>query len=195
MAMKAYDWQPSLPISLKRLLGSASWQADEWGESGTQIYHIGQRFLKIAPYQINSLQTQSSLEAEMMRLQWLRGKLPVPEVHYYGQHGHYEFLLLTEIPGFVSCDKVFSTNVPLIVRLLAQGLHLVHSIAITGCPFDATINTRLELARQCIAHQLIDPATFSAEFQGMRSQEVYELALELRPRQEHVVLTHGDVCI
>lgn len=195
MTTNANDWQSSLPIPLEHLLEDASWKTDEWGCSGTQIYHIGQHFLKIALYQNISIQDQSVLEAEMGRLQWLHGRIPVPEVHYYGHNEQYESLLLSEIPGLVSCDRAFSTNIPSVVRLLAQGLHMLHSVDITGCPFEATIQTQLELARQSIAHQLIDHTTFPVEFEGMTPQEVYELALELRPRQEEVVLTHGDYCL
>jgi aminoglycoside phosphotransferase len=193
--MTKADWQSFLPIPLQQLLQGADWRVDTWGSSGTQVYHIGQHFLKIAFYQSIPLQTQSILEAEMVRLQWFYGRIPVPEVQYYGQHEPYEFLLLSEIPGLVSCDKVFSTNIPSVVPLLAQGLQILHSTDKTGCPFDATINTQLEQARQYIAHQLIDPTTFPPEFQGMHPQEVYALALGLRPLQEEVVLTHGDYCL
>jgi hypothetical protein len=50
MTTHAHDWQCSLPAPLQFLLEGASWLADEWGCSGTQMYQIGQRFLKMAPF-------------------------------------------------------------------------------------------------------------------------------------------------
>ena len=182
MTTKANDWQFYLPMPLKRLLKNASWEAVEQGCSGTHVCRIGRRFLKIALYQSVPFQDQSILEAEMLRLQWLDGRIPVPAVHYYKHHGRYEFLLISEVPGIISCDEIFHANIPSVVRLLARGLRLVHSIDITGCPFDATINTQLELVRQRIAHAMIDTTTFTDEFQSMNIQEMYKLALRLCPR-------------
>lgn len=189
------DWEAHLPIPLQRLLNRDGWEADTWGCSGTSIYHIGQHYLKIAAYQRESFSNQSLLEAEAARLRWLEGRLRVPQVQYYGHDEQYEFLLLEELPGLVSCDEAFGTRVPAVIQLLAQGLHLLQSVEVTDCPFDATIDRQLEHARRKIALHLIDPTMFLDEFQGMSPEEVYALLLKLRPQHEARVLTHGDYCL
>ncbi|GLV60033.1 aminoglycoside phosphotransferase APH(3') [Dictyobacter sp. S3.2.2.5] len=195
MMTGANDWQAHLPSSLRDLLEEANWEADELGCSGNAIYRVGPRYLKIAPYQRVPFLGQSALEAEAVRLRWLHGLLPVPHVHYYAHDDQYEFLLISEIAGLVSCDQTFSDRVPEVLRLLAQGLRMLHDVDASGCPFDCTIATRMEQARQYVEQNLIDPSEFNREFQGMSVRDVYELALRLRPQHEKIVLTHGDYCL
>jgi aminoglycoside 3'-phosphotransferase II len=189
------NWHHHIPVELKDRLGSAAWEADDWGNSGTAIYHIGQHYLKIAPYKVIPYQEHSMLEAEKLRLQWLSGHLPVPEVHYYGHNQQFEFLLLSELDGVVACDQSFGNNIPEVVRLLAQGLHMIHNVDITHCPFDLSIEPQLELAQQYVTHHIIDKTIFNPEFRGLEAQEVYDLAIKLRPGDEDVVFTHGDYCL
>jgi aminoglycoside phosphotransferase len=195
MLFNIKDWQQHLPAELKDLLGDAIWQADDLGCSGTHIYHIGPRYLKIAPSFIIPHQEHRLLEAEEQRLQWLCGRLPVPEVHYYAHNGQFEFLLTSEIAGTVSCDRSFQDNVPEVVRLLAQGLQMIHRVDMTDCPFDQRSAPQLEIARRYSADHIIDKTLFNIEFQGMDVQEVYELTLKLCPREEDLVFTHGDYCL
>jgi hypothetical protein len=49
------------------MLIDAAWEADEWGMSGTDIYRVGQPYLKILPYSIGFSQEQRVLAAEAAR--------------------------------------------------------------------------------------------------------------------------------
>jgi len=149
------------------MLGDAAWEADEWGMSVTHIYRVGQRYLKILPYSIGFYQEQSVLAAEAARLQWLAARLPVPEVHYYGHDEQYEFLLLSELSGIVSCDQTLCDRVAEVVRLLAEGLYMVHHVDISACPFDRRRDKQLERARQYLAQGMVDATQFNGEFQGL----------------------------
>jgi len=177
------------------MLGDATWEADDWGMSNTHVYRIGQRYLKISPSPISFNQEQRVLAAEAARLQWLAERLPVPEVHYYGHNEQEEFLLISELSGIVSCDETLGDRVPKVVRLLAEGLHMVHHVDISACPFDMRREKQLELARQYLAQGMIDATQFSVAFQGLSAQEVYELALQYSSFDEDLVFTHGDYCL
>jgi aminoglycoside phosphotransferase len=80
-----HDWLRHIPTELQEMLGDAAWEADEWGMSGTHVYRVGQRYLKILPYRRGFDQEQSVLAAEAARLHWLAERLSAPEVHFYGQ--------------------------------------------------------------------------------------------------------------
>ncbi len=190
-----HKWLPHMPTELKEILADTAWEADEWGASGTHIYYVGQHYLKILPYTIAPYQEQSPLEAEAARLQWLANRLPVPEVHYYGHNEQYEFLLISELSGIVSCDQTLSDRVPEVVRRLAEGMHMIHRVNISTCPFDMRRDKQLELARQYLAQGMIDATQFNVEFQGLSAQEVYELALQHSSFNEDLVFTHGDYCL
>lgn len=195
MPESSHSWLPHTPTELQEILGDAAWEADDWGMSGTHIYRVGQRYLKILSSPIGFNQEQRVLAAEAARLQWLAERLPVPEVHYYGHDEQDEFLLISELSGIVSCDQTLCDRVPEVVRLLAEGLHMVHRVDISACPFDMRREKRLELARQYLAQGMIDATQFNVEFQGLSAQEVYELALQHSSFDEDLVFTHGDYCL
>jgi aminoglycoside phosphotransferase len=67
---------------------------------------------------------------------WLRGRLPVPELLYYAQTGTRQWMLMSEIRGLPSSHGALRHHTDQIVTLLAEGLRMIHSLDITGCPFD-----------------------------------------------------------
>ena len=129
----------NLPPALKEIIGiKKNWYSITSGKSGTRIYKIEDPihkqfglYLKIA-----SIKNDRNLIIEAEKLRWLRGKLLVPEVLFSTEVGSIQYLLLTEIPGVPSFNAVFQNNLTYLVKLLAKGLNMVHSIPIISCPFN-----------------------------------------------------------
>ena len=80
------------------------------------------------------------------------------------------------------------------MRSLAEGLQLMHSLDITGCPFDQTIQVKLEKARLNIERGLVDAENLEDEYLGQDPRELYGLVLATKPTVEDLVFTHGDYC-
>ena len=102
-----------LPAELRRLLGDGEWWADTMGRSGSQVFHVGHGYLKIVPRA-----SLMNLRAEKDRMLWLLGRLPVPEVYYYGVDERNEYLYMSEIPGIMACDPVFRDDMPELIALV-----------------------------------------------------------------------------
>lgn len=179
-----------LPAELRRLLGEDEWQADTMGCSDSQVFRVKQGYLKIA-----SRASVISLGAEKDRLLWLQGRLPVPEVYYYGVDEQNEYLYMSEITGIMACDQVFREDMPLLIALLGEALHMVHAVDIADCPFDQRLAYRLALAQERVLSGQIDEAKFAEHYPGQTPAAMYEQLMHTRPANEDLVLTHGDFCL
>lgn len=175
---------------LRHLLGNETWHIISIGCSGTYVFRIGEAYLKINP-----ASAVDRLNDERTRLEWLQGRLPVPRVLYYGADASYEYLLLSAIPGIMACEQSLRDNIPKVVRLLAQGLRMIHSVPIHDCPFDRSLPVAMELARQRVEAGLVDESDFGAEQAGKRASDLYAELLTQRPQTEELVFTHGDYCL
>ena len=109
-----------------------------------------------------------SAGADCVRLTWLQSRLPVPAVEAFASTDTHTYLLLSEIPGLMACDPAFASNVTPVVRALAEGMLMLHSLDITNCPFDQRLDTQISLARLRAEHDLVDTSDFDEARQGSR---------------------------
>jgi aminoglycoside 3'-phosphotransferase II len=77
------------------------------------------------------------LAPECTRLQWLQGKLPVPEVFAFDTVGTQEALLMSPVPGTNLAALAKRLSPDKIVEMLASALRSFHSVNPSGCPFKA----------------------------------------------------------
>jgi len=171
-----------LPPALAQALTDYTGQQISHGCSGAAVHRLthptqAPLYLKIGPPDPNH-----SLAAEQARLVWLQDKLPVPRVLLFVQDEQLDYLLMSAIPGIDTSDQVYRNDLPSMVRLLGEGMRRFHSVPIADCPFDETLPVTLARARARTAAGLI-PAGLLAELAAKR------------PRQEDLVLTHGDYCL
>lgn len=185
-----------LPANLQALLAGGSWHTISSGESGDQVFRIVRPggsacYLKVA----DSPWRQEELLAEKEHLNWLQGYLPVPEVLAFGTDSRRAFLLLSEIPGLESCNETFAGDIPTVVRLLAEGLRLIHRVKIDDCPFDSGLAHTIAQAKRRVEARLVDESDFDEQRKGMQAQKLLERLVKSRPEVEDVVFTHGDYCL
>ncbi len=184
-----------IPTELLKIIGPTKWEEISIGYSDSSVYklsHMNQPsfYLKIA-----ASSAQSNLLAERERLDWLQNRLPVPKILYHEQNQEQQFLLLSEIPGLMSCDELFAGKVEQVVRLLAAGLKDLHSLDISECPFDRSLNVVMQEARYNLDNGLVDESDFDEERQGKTAHQLYTKLKATRPKSEDLVFTHGDYCL
>jgi aminoglycoside phosphotransferase len=186
------SWQEVLPAKLRALLGQSEWEAVTIGRSRAQVLHVEDGYLKI----MRLGQTWGSdLQAEKERLEWLEGRLPVPQVYYYGRNAFFEYLYLSEIQGIMACDQQFRDDIPGLIDLLAEALHMVHAVEGQTSPFTRPLQTRLEEIQHSISGGRIDNAKFAFDHQGISPQAWYDQLEHLLPTSDDLSFTHGDFCL
>lgn len=142
-------------------------------------------YLKVGP----------TLSAERMRLLWLDGKLSVPKVVASSRQDGQEYLLLTELAGVTADYENFDTDTTSLVELIAEGVRTIHSVAVTNCPFDATVESFMLIAERIVRLNLLDQKDLSVTYRDRTIEDLYNSLLRLRPNNEQIVFTHGDYCL
>ena len=185
----------NLPTNIQYFCAQGTWQAITIGCSGTQVFRVTHSqgptyYLKIAVHPF-----EQELLAEKERLGWLRGRLPVPTVISYATDNQHTYLLISEMPGLMAYDAHFAQDVPTVVRLLAEGLRMLHHVDIANCPFDGRLSHKVALAQERVQAGLVDESDFDEKRKGMNANELLKQLLACQPKTEDIVFTHGDYCL
>lgn len=183
-----------IPEDLKELIKEGVYRKDSMGMSAAAVYEI-KNILggKNAYLKINPVHNLETLAYEKDIYRWLSPYLPVPEIYYYSKDEKYEYLLMSEIEGFNAADNNTLSSEELVI-LLARGLRQIHSIDISSCPFNTTLNVKLKQAKKNVDMRLVDKDDFNEENQGKSSEDIYNNLVDKRTFSEELVFTHGDYC-
>lgn len=181
----------NLPESIIALLGTEDLISENIGMSGAGVYYCGDLVLKV-----ELLDRESDNSLAMLR--WLSGKVPVPRVLASEVQDQKRYLLMERLPGTMSCDEAFLSDPEGLVRCLAEGLRMLWSVDIQGCPCDQRLPAKLRNARYQVENRLydlnnVDPETFGAN--GFSGPEELLRWLEDHCPEEDPVLSHGDYCL
>ncbi|MEV0236375.1 aminoglycoside 3'-phosphotransferase [Nonomuraea sp. NPDC050786] len=155
----------------------ASWSADHEGASGTALrVSSGSKvfYVKLGPL----------ARAEHLRLGWLHGRVPIPEVVAFED----PVLVLADV-GAPSLEAAAPADVG---AVLGRTLRMLHQLPVTECPFDGRLPAVLERAGANVRGGLVDPDDFDADHLGLTPEAVHERLLAARPRVEDLVVAHGD---
>ncbi len=183
-----------IPGALQTLIGDAAIEQNQEGMSGAGVFHVERRgqpdqYLKIA-----ERHSEQDLYPEVSRLIWLQGRLPVPEIIYWGEDDTRQYLLISALPGLVLYDESLRDQLPALMRLYAEALLQIHSVPVAGCPFDMRLDVKIAQAARRLQIGAIDVENFDPERRGRTAQSIFREVLATRPSSEDLVFTHGDYC-
>jgi aminoglycoside phosphotransferase len=184
-----------LPQSLSNKMGNPEWTLITLGCSAAQVYRLLADSGEVTYLKVLERHSHLSLQEENERLEWLHGKLPVPEVKAYLIEQDHEFLWTSEVVGVHAADRSWANQLTLMVPLLAKGLREIHQINVADCPFDKRLNMRIQEVEHNIIAGLVDEDDFDIERMGKKAVDLF---LELKasiPKNEDLVFTHGDYCL
>ena len=181
-----------IPDKIKKLIAGKKYTIDDMGKSGSSILIFDDCVLKILDSHLHN--EESSVEV----LNWLKGKLPVPEVLAFEKNGDYQYLLMTRIPGEMSCSEYYMEHPAELLPLLAQALKMLWSTDISGCPKSRDFDAELRAARYRVENNLVnvddaEPDTFGEN--GFENPEALLKWLEENKPEYEPVISHGDFCL
>lgn len=193
--MKIKDIRKNLPANLARVVSGYAWRQIHLGLSPSKVFRLN------APNK-NSLYLKASprvpgfsLLQEKLRLDWLKNRLPVPEILLFCETENMDYLLLSEISGTPASDDSLKNDVPHTIEQLVSGLKTIHALSIEDCPFDERLDYKIGLARQRMLAGLVDETDFDEERQGRTAEDAFRELVETKPANEDLVFTHGDYCV
>lgn len=184
----------TMPNNIQVYIKDFLYEADTIGMSGAFTFKLSNDslvyYLKAMPRD-----TGISLVRESQVIKWLQGKLPIPQLIDFTVTDDMEYMLLSEIPGFYACHPSFSEDVPSIVKILAYGMRLMHSLPIDDCPLTHKLEKKLMEAKQNVRTGSVDISDFEDKWQSFTPEKILNILQNNKPANEDLVFTHGDYCL
>ena len=97
-----------IPNSMRKRIERENYVAYNIGMSDSSFYLFSDKVLKV-----HSADEES--ENEYMMMEWLHGKLPVPEVIAYETYCGKSYLLMSKISGAMACDDFYMDTPELLI--------------------------------------------------------------------------------
>ncbi len=176
----------SLPDPIRKLIGERHGTTDTVGRSASSVIVYNDMVLKIEPPA-----EENETAAVMMR--YLAGKLPVPALLADVTDDGMRYLLMSRIPGVMSCDAAWLDRPNDLIDRLAEALRMLWAVDVSDCPRCFSLTRKLDAARERIASGRADLSAFSVD--GFDDPlRLIDWLEENRPDEEPV-LSHGDFCL
>lgn len=180
-----------IPQKIRQIIGSRPYTVDKIGMSGARIVCFDDMVLKIEK------QNEAS-DNERIMTSWLSDKLPAPKLLCSETKDNTNYLLMSKIEGRMLCSPEFLENPAQLIKLLAEGLRMLWSVDITGCPYENSAENKLRLAQTRVCLNLCDtqnaePGTYGKT--GFNSPAHLLEWLKRNKPMETFVFSHGDLCL
>jgi aminoglycoside phosphotransferase len=193
--MNIESLQKSLPKALAEAVVDCYWQQVFTGYSTSRVFRLLRANHECLYLKVDFHTFDRDLKQEKLRLEWLRGRLPVPQVRMFLEGEGCDYLLLSEVPGIPASDDACKKDPAKVIEQLSAGLAMIHGLPINQCPFNETLEYKVEQARQRMIKGMVDESDFDKSRLGRTASELYQELIERRPADEELVFTHGDYCL
>jgi aminoglycoside 3'-phosphotransferase II len=188
----ACDLINDLPASWRERLAGKKIAPVDTGMSGASVFRVTagheiEHFLKIGTGTV-----ADQLRHEIERTEWLASAgIRVPRVLAHCAVNNLIAVAMSSLRGR-SAEQVGGTAWRPAVAAIARAFAHLHSLPVSTCPFDETLELRLARARSLVQADAIDPADFDERNAGLAPQELYDRVASRIPEHEDCVVTHGD---
>ncbi|GLY13257.1 aminoglycoside 3'-phosphotransferase [Kineosporia rhizophila] len=184
---------PLPPATIADEIHGYEWVRDTVGQSGNAVHRLRgpgrDLFLKHGRGE-----AAEEVTDEMVRLAWLRGRIPAPEVVRFVRSPEDAWLLTTALPGRSALLEI-EADAERVVDALADFTRRLHALDADTCPFVAGHAFRLRHARANIDAGRVDADDFDEERQGWTPEQVWQELTALLPLEAGRVVTHGDLSL
>lgn len=183
----------TLPLAATRFIGDARLSPDEVGESPCDVYRFtrgnDRYFLKISSAVLAP--TTYSVLREAQVLQWLSGRLNVPEVVQAGANGGGAYMITRAVPGEPLTARVDAGRP--VRGLFAEALRQLRAVPAADCPFQAGAAFRLRELEYLLANDLCDRNYDLEPWPDLSTPEDLLERLRATLPSEDPVFSHGDL--
>jgi kanamycin kinase len=168
-----------VPAMVRRLAGPGRLRPVWRNELGGLTFELtdtggSRRFVKWVPSG-----SGLDLASEVVRLRWVAGRLPVPQVLDHGCDRDGEWLVTAALPGENAVVPRWTADPATAVRALGTGLRRLHDVLpVADCPYSWSVSTRLAGARR----------------RGAPARDEPQRWLDEAPPVDRLVVCAGDAC-
>lgn len=180
-----------IPVEIKKIIGGKAFNIDTIGLSDSQVFCFDDMVLKV-----QKIDDEAINEIKMMN--WLSENNLVPKVLCTHIEDKKSYLLMSKVKGKMACDTEFLRNPEKLAELLAEGLKILWSINLEGCPCNSSIDEKLKIAEDRVAKNLCSMENMELGTYGEERfscpEELLQWLKDNKPNEE-LVLSHCDYCL
>lgn len=163
------------------------------GFSGDAVYLLEEGYQgKDVVVKISS---RDEVRFEGENLQWLFNQVRVPKIYEIGKIENQNYLIMEKLPGRMLQEAFVDWKVEDVICEYARAIRRFHEIPLGKIPHNHGVEQKIQEAKENIDKKVVKTQYFEPEFQNMSALEVYQLMLQYRPKEEDIVISHGDVCM
>lgn len=183
------------PVSVATLFDAAErCERERSGGSGATVDRLLMPDGGVVYVKAGQGEAADGIAAEMARLRWLQGRLPVPAVLDFHRDGRGAWLVTSALRGITAGAWLSGdpASTPHVVAGLAAFLRRLHAIPADDCPFDSSVAAWLPVARERVASGLVDADDFDDDHHGRSAGEILADVERLAGAAAGRVVVHGD---
>lgn len=186
------NFKYELTDKVKKFIDDAELSEINIGCSDSQVIKILKNgknyFLKIAK--------KGLLTQEFNALQWLNGKLEVPEIVLFDYTTETEYLITKAILGEMVCSDFYLKNPPKALQVIKESFDNIYAVDVSNCPFDVSNKYKLSLIERNVKNGLVKNEDLKEETLK-RFGSVENLLKYLIDNQfeEELCFSHGDTSL
>ncbi|MFZ3003128.1 MAG: APH(3') family aminoglycoside O-phosphotransferase [Undibacterium umbellatum] len=182
-----------LPTAITRFIADASLTADDIGESPCSVYRFSKGgenfFLKTSPPVLAP--TTYSVKREAQALQWLSGRIGVPELMAVVDNEYGEAMITRAVPGKPLSARI-EAGQP-VSHIFLEALRQLQGIPIKDCPLHAGAAIRLKELEYLVSKGLHDQEYVLDQWPGLHDEQDLLRQLHATMPEEDLVFAHGDL--
>lgn len=181
----------TLPEPIQNLIAGRPGRVDDVGCSSSTIVVYDDMVLKIEP-------PSEAADRAITMMRWLAGKVPAPVVLADEVADSMRFLLMSRVPGVMSCDPAWMERPDALLDRLAEGLRMLWAVGTAGCPCVCDLEHELTDLRRRVERGEVNIDTCTPGTFGPGSfRDPADLLdwLERNRPVEELVVSHGDYCL
>lgn len=140
--------------------------------------------------------TNTNIETEYKKLNWLQGRLPVPQIISYQCENGVHYLLTRGLDGEMVCTPKYMKNWHSGLNVIHGAFEKLWATDIQDCPFDARLDYKLKQIKTKIDSEKIKPEDIRPEFLEKYGSidGIYKYLNNNRPN-EQLCFSHGDTSL
>ena len=140
------------------------------------------------------LKVANHLSKESIRLDYLNGKLNVPEKVFYEKYNNKSYLLTREVKGEMLCSDYFENNPLIGIDIIVEAFNALYSIDYSDCVFDETIDVKIKEIENNLAN--IKESDIKKDIiDRFHSKEAIIRYLKGNKPKQIIGFTHGDMSL
>lgn len=128
---------------------------------------------------------------EVRRLDWLRPRLPTPQVRAFVEDEAGSWLVTTTT-GIPADRPELHGDTDRLVAAVADALRHLHALPVEECPFDAGWDQLDAQVASALSARRIDPSSLIQPFDRYEPERLVQLWRQGRPQREEPAVVHGN---